>query len=143
MAANKHQKSAFQIILGKCPACTKVSIFKGLLAFKTLCTDCGFEISKQDVGDAHAYVAICVVGLLITVTACIVEIHYSWPLWLHMLVWTSLVFALSIGCLRLSKSLFIHLQYRYNAEAFKTSTTPINSGRESAASNPSSNSHVR
>ena len=78
-------------------------------------------LHKQDVGDAHTYVAICIVGLFVTVAACVVELYAGWPMWLHVIVWFSVSLIASLYLLRLSKALFIFMQFRYNHSTFTDS----------------------
>lgn len=101
------------ILLGRCPKCYKGKLFSGLLDFVSVCDQCGLDVEKEDVGDAHTYVTISIVGVFVTILACLVEVYFHWPMWLHLSVWMVVSLTMSIYLLRVSKSLFFLMQFKY------------------------------
>ena len=72
-------------------------------------------MADHDTGDGPAVFVILFVGFAIVATALIVEIKFELPLWLHLVVWIPLILALSLGLLRILKSLLVALRYYHQA----------------------------
>ena len=87
-------------------------MFKDLLGIVDECSQCGLVLKHHDAADAPTFFALCTVGLLVTVGAALVEIHFEPPLWLHAVLWIPLTFIGSILCLRIYKTLFITIEQR-------------------------------
>ena len=64
-------------------------------------------------GDGPAAFIVLTVGFVILAAAPVVEVTYSCPVWLHLLVWLPLSLRLSVGLMRPSKGLPIVLQHQY------------------------------
>ena len=75
---------------------------------------CGLDLSAQDAGDGPAVFVILFLGLIVVVLATIVEIEFSPPIWVHLLLWTPLILGGSIAMLRPFKAGLIALQYRHH-----------------------------
>jgi uncharacterized protein (DUF983 family) len=58
---------------------------------------------------------ILLVGFVVVGLALFVEVAYTPPIWLHMLLWLPLTLVLAIGGLRPLKGAMIGLQYRNKA----------------------------
>lgn len=71
-------------------------------------------MGAQDSGDGPAFFVITIVGFLVVGLAAWVEIAYTPPFWLHMLLWIPFILIVSILLLRLFKSLLISYQYHHN-----------------------------
>jgi uncharacterized protein (DUF983 family) len=88
-------------------------LFAGLLRVRPTCAHCGLDLSAQDAGDGPAVFVILFLGLLIVGLAAWVEIKFSPPIWLHLLLWMPLIIAGAIAMLRPLKAGLIALQYRH------------------------------
>jgi uncharacterized protein (DUF983 family) len=97
----------------RCPRCGKGRLFTGLLSVRQSCEVCGLDLSAQDAGDGPAVFSILFLGLIVVGLAALVEIKYSPPLWVHLLLWAPLILAGAVGMLRPLKAGLIALQYRH------------------------------
>lgn len=77
------------------------------------CPVCGLDLSAEDSGDGPAVFVILFLGLVVVGLAALVEIRFSPPLWVHLVLWTPLIFAGAILLLRPLKAALIALQYRH------------------------------
>src|SRR5207237_7663568 len=72
----------------RCPRCGEGRLFTGLLTVRPSCPACGLDLSAQDAGDGPAVFVILFLGLIVVGLAAIVEIRFTPPVWLHLLLWT-------------------------------------------------------
>ena len=98
----------------RCPRCGEGALFTGLLTVRPSCPACGLDLSAQDAGDGPAVFVIFFLGLIVVGLAAIVEIKLSPPLWVHLVLWTPLIFGGAILMLRSLKAGLIALQFRHN-----------------------------
>jgi uncharacterized protein (DUF983 family) len=104
-----------ETILSRCPRCGRGKLYAGWLALAPRCTHCGLDYAMFDAGDGPAVFVILVAGALVSAAALYVEFAFSPPFWLHAVLWIPTILVLSLGLLRLSKSLLLILQYRHKA----------------------------
>ena len=90
-------------------------MFGGLASFQTRCRACGLDFQSFNVGDGPAAFLIFIVGGLVVGLAIWVELRFSPPFWVHILLWVPLAAVLTIGLLRLAKGLLLALEYRRGA----------------------------
>ena len=64
------------------------------------CEVCGLNLSAQDAGDGPAVFVIFFLGLIVVGLAALVEIRYSPPIWVHLMLWTPLILGGAIMMLR-------------------------------------------
>jgi uncharacterized protein (DUF983 family) len=83
------------------------------LAVRPECTSCGLDLSAQDAGDGPAVFVIFLLGLIVVALAAFVELRFSPPLWVHLVLWTPLILGGAILMLRPLKAGMIALQYRH------------------------------
>ncbi len=88
-------------------------MFTGLLTVRPTCPSCGLDFSAQDAGDGPAVFVILLLGLIVVGLAAIVEIKFSPPLWVHIVLWTPLIIGGAILMLRPLKAGLIALHYRH------------------------------
>ena len=69
-----------------CPECGKKSVFQSFLKIKEKC-DCGLKLSNLDIGDGPSFFAMFFLNIIIILLAIIVEIKFSPPLWIHLVLW--------------------------------------------------------
>src|SRR5712671_3559508 len=103
--------SLFRAALGcRCPRCGEGRLFAGLLSVRGNCGACGLDLSAQDAGDGPAVFVILVLGFLVVGLAALVEIQFSPPLWVPLLLWTPLILGGAMAVLRPLKAGLIALQ---------------------------------
>ena len=98
----------------RCPRCGEGALFTGLLTVRPSCPACGLDLSAQDAGDGPAVFVIFFLGLIVVGLAAIVEIKFSPPIWVHLVLWTPLILGGAILMLRPLKAGLIALQFRHN-----------------------------
>jgi uncharacterized protein (DUF983 family) len=97
----------------RCPRCGRGRLFAGLLTVRPNCEVCGLDFSQQDAGDGPAVLVILFLGLIVVGLAAIVEVEFSPPVWVHLVLWTPLILVGSVAMLRPFKAGLIALQYRH------------------------------
>ena len=100
---------------GLCPRCGAATLFKGPVGFAPRCRACGLDFSAFNVGDGPAAFLILVIGGVITGLAIALELAFSPPFWLHILLWLPLTSAAVVLSLRVTKGLMLALEYRHKA----------------------------
>jgi len=98
-----------------CPRCGQGRLFDGLIKVRPACTNCGLDYSFADAGDGPAVFVIMIIGFIVVGLALWVEVNFSPPLWLHLIIWIPLAIVLCLWLLRVLKAILIALQYRNNA----------------------------
>lgn len=101
----------------KCPKCKKGDLYKPgfSLSLRDVCDECGLDLSKNDSADGPAVFLITIFCFSLVPIALIVAAFYSWPLWVHAVVWTVITVALTVGMLRQTKAYIIALQFKHRA----------------------------
>ena len=107
-----------------CPRCGRGNLYSGYLTLAERCSVCGLELARNDSGDGPAVLLIFVLGFLVVPVALIVSMNVDWPLWLHTVLWGTVILGLTLGMLRPAKAWFIALQYRHNRSAFTGGAEP-------------------
>jgi uncharacterized protein (DUF983 family) len=97
----------------RCPRCGRGRLFAGLLNVRQACEICGLDLSAQDAGDGPAVFAILLLGAIVVGLAALVEINFSPPIWVHLLLWAPLILVGAVAMLRPLKAGLIALQYRH------------------------------
>ena len=97
----------------RCPRCGRGRLYAGLLNVRGVCEVCGLDLSGQDAGDGPAVFVIFFLGLIVVGLAALVEIKFSPPVWVHLVLWTPLIIVGAIAMLRPLKAGLIALQYRH------------------------------
>lgn len=102
-------------LLCRCPNCGRAPLFAGFLKVVERCAACGFDYSRLNTGDGAAVFVMQIAGGLVVFTALFVEIAFSPPMWVHLVVFLPLVLGLSLGLMRPGKGVMIALQMRNRA----------------------------
>lgn len=97
---------------GACPQCGAPSLFVGWIKFAPRCPACGLDYSAFNVGDGPAAFLTLIVGTIVTVLSIWLELSFSPPVWLHVLLWIPLTVALVVISLRWAKGVLLALEYR-------------------------------
>jgi uncharacterized protein (DUF983 family) len=100
----------------RCPRCGEGRLFDGFLTLAPSCHACGLDFSFADAADGPAVFVILIVGFLIAGAALLVEVAWSPPIWVHVVLWGPLVLVLCLGMLRPLKGVLVALQYAHRAE---------------------------
>lgn len=106
-------------LAGRCPACGQGHLFVGFLGVVERCAACGVDFSGQDSGDGPVAFITLIAGAVVVMAALVIEVTYSWPIWLHMVVWLPAAVAVCIGLMRPFKALMIALQYKHRRSDFE------------------------
>lgn len=89
-------------------------MFAGILSVSPACEVCGLDLSAQDAGDGPAVFVILILGLIVVGLAALVEIRFSPPIWVHLVLWTPFIVGGAVVMLRPLKAGLIALQYRHH-----------------------------
>lgn len=100
---------------GLCPRCGSKTLFQSLTGFAPKCRACGLDLSSFNVGDGPAAFLILIIGAVIVALAVTVDLKFSPPWWVHVLLWLPLTTAAVIGALRVAKALLLALEYKHRA----------------------------
>ena len=98
-----------------CPQCGRQSIFQNFLKIKEKCS-CGLKLSNHEIGDGPSFFSMFFLNIFIIFSAILVEIKYSPPLWVHIILWGPLIIFLSVFLIRYLKILFIFLNFKYRSK---------------------------
>jgi uncharacterized protein (DUF983 family) len=98
----------------RCPRCGRGPLFSGLVNVRPACAICGLDLSAQDAGDGPAVFVILFLGLIVVALTAVVEIKFSPPIWVHLVLWTPLILVGGVAMLRPFKAGLIALQYRHH-----------------------------
>ena len=98
----------------RCPRCGRGKLFAGLLKVRAACEVCGLDLSAQDAGDGPAVFVIFFLGLIVVGLAAWVEMKFSPPIWIHLVLWTPFIIGGSVVMLRPLKAGLIAMQYRHH-----------------------------
>ena len=102
----------------KCPKCGEGDLFKpGFfeMGLNANCSNCGFELARNDSADGPAVFLIFVLGFLLVPLALWMDDIMTIPLWVHGIVWTVLALGLTLGTLKPIKAYVIALQLKHRA----------------------------
>lgn len=102
----------------RCPRCGRGALYQGYLVIVDRCAVCGLELAGKDSGDGPAVFLIFILGFVIVPPALLVSLQVDWPLWLHGLIWGTVILGVTLGLLRPAKALVMALQYRHRRADF-------------------------
>jgi len=109
---------------GRCPRCGQGRLFAGFLKVAPGCRVCGLDFGFADSADGPAVFVILIVGFIVAGAALVVEVAYSPPIWVHIILWGPLVLILCVGMLRPLKGVLVAVQYAHRAEPGRIDTRP-------------------
>jgi uncharacterized protein (DUF983 family) len=102
-------------LFGLCPRCGAKTLFGGLTAFAPRCRACTLDFSQFNVGDGPAAFLTLIVGALVTALAITLQIAWSPPFWVHIVLWVPLTAAAVIGGLRAGKAALLAAEFQRRA----------------------------
>ncbi len=109
---------------GRCPRCGVGALFIGYLRVVPVCAVCGLSFTNFATDDGPVSFVILPLCFLTAGGSLVLEVMMQPPMWVHVLVWPTLI-ALAVGfSLRPVKAAMIAIQYRNrerNEKAFEAS----------------------
>jgi uncharacterized protein (DUF983 family) len=114
-------KATWRGFLGKCPNCGEGHLFGRFLKVADHCEVCGEEFFHHRADDFPAYLVIVIVGHLVVPIVLAVEVAYAPPYWLHFVIWTPLIIAMSLGLLQPVKGAVVGVQWQVGMHGFEIS----------------------
>lgn len=103
-------------LAGKCPRCGRGRLFAGYLSVAKSCSSCGLSFDFADAGDGAAWFVmlfICIVGVGSILG---IEVAYSPPFWVHMLIAIPVIIILPLVLLRPAKGILLSQQWKTKAQ---------------------------
>ena len=102
-------------LTGHCPRCDARTLFSGWIKFAERCSSCGLDFRSFNVGDGAAAFLILILGAIMAAAAILVELKFSPPFWVHIILWPPTLLVLTIVSLRASKGVLLALEFRHAA----------------------------
>lgn len=102
----------------KCPNCGRGHLFGRFLKVVENCSLCGEDYTPQRADDLPAYLVIAVVGHLVVPALLAVEIAYSPPAWLQLLIWLPITGFAALYLLEPTKGAIVGLQWQTGMQGF-------------------------
>jgi uncharacterized protein (DUF983 family) len=99
----------------RCPRCGRGRLFNGFLTVVPRCGTCDLDLGSADSGDGPAVFVVLILGIFVVGGALAVEMAFTPPLWLHMVVWLPVATAGALALLRPFKGVLIALQFHHQA----------------------------
>ena len=78
------------------------------------CPACGLDLSAEDAGDGPAVFVVFLLGIIAVGIAAWLELSFSPPIWVHLVVLTPVILIGAVLMLRPLKAGLIALQYRHD-----------------------------
>lgn len=103
-------------LLCRCPRCGLGSIYSAYLKLGPRCTVCELDFGFADAGDGPAVFVILIAGTIIVASAVAVELKFSPPFWVHVVLWGPLTVGLCLALLPMFKALLFAMQYRFRRD---------------------------
>ena len=97
------------------PRCGVGKLHDGVLAPAKNCVACGLDYAFIDSGDGPAGLVILLLGFVMPGLALFVETTFEPPMWVHVVLWLSLITLSALWALRVAKAIMIALQYKTKA----------------------------
>ena len=112
---NSHPSAALALVAlrGRCPRCGQGRLFSGFLTIAPTCETCGLSFAGHDTGDGPAFFIMLPLCLMVAGSALWVDLTFAPPMWVHLLLWPTLIISISLLALRPIKSIMVALQYRH------------------------------
>jgi uncharacterized protein (DUF983 family) len=79
---------------------------------RPVCSVCGLDFSRLDVGDGFVVPVLMVLGFGVVGGAIWVDFTFNPPLWVHAVIWPPVIIVLAVAMTRYLKSILAVQQYR-------------------------------
>jgi uncharacterized protein (DUF983 family) len=103
----------------KCPSCGQGRLFGRFLKVVDSCKACGEDYTPQRADDLPAYLVIAVVGHLVVPALLAVEMTFSPPAWLQLLIWLPVTGLAAFFLLQPVKGTIVGLQWQTGMHGFE------------------------
>jgi len=103
----------------KCPNCGQGRLFGRFLKVVDNCEACREDYTPQRADDLPAYLVIAIVGHLVVPALLAVEIAYSPPAWLQLLIWLPVTGLSAFFLLQPVKGIIVGLQWQTGMHGFE------------------------
>lgn len=104
--------------LGKCPNCGEGRMFRSYLQVAEGCAVCGEAFHHHRADDAPAYLTILIIGHAFLPFILGIEEVFEPPIWLHVVLWGTLIPAACVALLRPVKGVIVGLQWASRMHGF-------------------------
>ncbi|MDX2145383.1 MAG: DUF983 domain-containing protein [Rhodospirillaceae bacterium] len=113
-ANNRPNASLAHVALkGRCPRCGEGALFRGYLKIAPACSVCGLKLEGHDTGDGPAFFVMLPLCLIVTGGMLGTELVFAPPVWVHILLWPTVILGVAGAALRPITALMVALQYRH------------------------------
>lgn len=86
-----------------------------MIAFAPKCRACGLDYSRFNVGDGPAAFLTLIVGAFVVALAIWLQLAFTPPWWVHVLLWVPLTIVAVIAGLRVTKAWLLIREFRSDA----------------------------
>ena len=104
--------------MSRCPKCGVGRLFVGFLRVTEECESCGEHFHHHRADDAPAYLTILIVGHLMLPIILGVEEVFAPALWVHLVLWGTLIPAACLALLRPIKGAVVGMQWASRMHGF-------------------------
>lgn len=119
---------------GRCPACGQGRMFRAYLKVNDHCPGCGEELHHHRADDFPPYLTIVVAGhVVVSLLVLTEEFWPDAPLWLHAVLWPTLIVLLSLCLLPVIKGGVVAYQWALRMHGFEEAGRPQPSRQSSQA----------
>ncbi len=98
-----------------CPRCGRGKLFDGVLKVADRCGVCGLDLTTHDAGDGPAVFVIFILGFVVVPLALLLEVVLAPPIWVHLVVWTPVIFGGTVALLRPTKAWLVAQRFKHDA----------------------------
>lgn len=103
---------------GLCPNCGQGRLFAAYLKVRAQCSICGEAFHHHRADDAPPYFTIFLTGHIVVPLLMAVELSYSPPVFVHLILWLPLTIMLSLLFLPIVKGAIVTLQWAKRMHGF-------------------------
>ncbi|WP_119389952.1 DUF983 domain-containing protein [Taklimakanibacter lacteus] len=100
---------------GRCPRCGRGRLFQGYLSVAKSCSSCGLSFDFADSGDGAAWFVMLFVCIFGVGSILGIEVAYSPPFWVHLLIAIPVIVLLPLLLLRPAKGVLLCQQWKTKA----------------------------
>ena len=93
-------------------------MFSGYLAVQDECAHCGQEFHHHRADDLHPWIAIMITGHVVVPVMLYGALNWTFPDWIHMILWPSVTAIIALTVLPFAKGLVIALQWAHRMHGF-------------------------
>lgn len=102
-------------LLGLCPRCGERTLFGGVARFAPQCGSCGLDYGQFNVGDGPAAFLTLIIGAVIMGLVIWLQLTWSPPFWVHVVLWVPLTGLLVVWGLRAGKAALLGAEFARSA----------------------------